>query len=186
MLYPGLLSMKSLLVCAVGAGLLSLLIGTGCSPEMRVGDYECSQLTAYFRGQPYNVRMAQFAAADLEKQYAIYICGNQWLHPPELELADAFARGGGKVVRLLKSKLSPTIDDVTIRDVVMVLAQMSRQRTYDVAGDSELMRTIDKRVLAMKSPYWKSIVKEDLREIRAAHAAARHTTRRASEGRPRI
>jgi hypothetical protein len=168
-------SMKSLLVCIAGAGLLLLLGGTGCSPpEMRVGDYECSQLTAYFSGQPPKVRMAQFAAADLEKQYSIYICGTQYVDPPARELMEPFARGGGKVVKLLKSKLSQKIDDPTVRDVVWVLAEMSRQRTYDVASDSALMNTVDARVLEIKDPFWKSFTESQLREIRAAHGAVRH------------
>jgi hypothetical protein len=157
-----------------GAGLLLLLGGTGCSPpEMRVGDYECSQLTAYFSGQPPKVRMAQFAAADLEKQYSIYICGTQYVDPPARELMEPFARGGGKVVKLLKSKLSQKIDDPTVNDVVWVLTVMSRRRTYDVAGDGEFMRTIDARVLEIKDPFWKGFAESQIREIRAARGVAR-------------
>lgn len=170
--------MKSLLVCVAGAGLLLLLGGTGCSPpEMRVGDYECSQLTSYFSGQPPKVRMAQFAAADLEKQYAIYICGNQYVDPPARELVEPFARGGSKVVKLLKSKLSQKIDDPTVSDVVWLLAVMSMQQTYNVASDSALMNTIDARVLEIKDPFWKNFAESQLREIRAAHGAGRHTSR---------
>jgi len=77
-------TVKTMLVGAASLSVLSLLIVTGCSAaNMRVGEYQCSQLTEYFYGKPPNERISQFVAADLEKQYAIYICGNQYLEPPQ-------------------------------------------------------------------------------------------------------
>ena len=68
---------------------LSLLSATGwAAANMRVGEYKCSQLTEYFYGKPANDRISQFVAADLGKQYAIYICGNQYLEPPATYLAE--------------------------------------------------------------------------------------------------
>jgi hypothetical protein len=133
------------------AAALSSLSAAGCSAaSMRVGEYKCSQFTEYFYGKPLDVRISQFVAADLDKQYAIYICGNQYLEPPATYLAEPFAREGSDVVGFLKERLSQANDDDTIRDVVLVFAEMSRQRTYDVVGDGDLMRVIDDRVAAIK------------------------------------
>ena len=48
---------------------------------------------------------------------------------------------------------------------------MSRLRTYNVAGDSELMKVIDDRVAAMKDEDWKHLVERQVKEIRAARSA---------------
>jgi len=139
---------------------------------MRVGEYKCSQLTEYFYGKPFNVRVSQFVAADLEKQYAIYICGNQYLEPPATYLAESFARGGAGIVGFLKNKLSLASDDGTIRDVVLVFKVMSRQRTYNVAGDTDLMKVIIEAVDRVKDPFWKKMSEQFLGEIRRQAPAA--------------
>src|SRR5258708_23525530 len=65
--------------------------GKGCAAaDMRVGEDKCSQLTEYFYGKPPDARISQFFAADLEKQYAVYICGNQYLEPPATYFAEPF------------------------------------------------------------------------------------------------
>jgi hypothetical protein len=152
---------------------LSLLSATGCAAaNMRVGDYKCSQLTEYFYGKPPNERISQFVAADLEKQYAIYICGNQYLEPPATYLAEPFAREGAGIVGFLKNKLSLASDDGTIRDVVLVFKEMSRQRTYNVAGDTELMKVITEAVDRVKDPFWKKTSEQFLGEIRQQASAA--------------
>ncbi len=138
---------------------------------MRVGQYECSRLTEYFYGEPVKVRITQFSAADLDKQYAIYICGNQNLEPPAIYLAEPFAREGAGVVGFLKQKLLQANDDGTVRDIVLVFTEMSRKRTYDVAGDGNLMRVVDDRVAAMKDEGSKRLVQQNVKEIRAARSA---------------
>jgi hypothetical protein len=152
---------------AVSLSVLSLLSATSCAAEnMRVGEYKCSQLTEYFYGKPLNVRVSQFVAADLEKQYAIYICGNQYLEPPAAYLAESFAREGAGIVGFLKNKLSLASDDGTIRDVVLVFEEMSRQRAYNVAGDTDLMKVITEAVDRVKDPFWKKTAEQSLGEIR--------------------
>jgi len=146
--------------------------GKGCAAaDMRAGEYKCSQLTEYFYGKPPNARISLFVAADLEKQYAIYLCGNQYLEPPATYLAEPFALEGGRIVGFLKDKLSRASDDGTIRDVVSVLEEMSRQRTYNVGDDSKLMKVVDDRVAAMKDKDWKRLVEQRVKEIRAAGSA---------------
>jgi hypothetical protein len=114
--------------------------------------------------------------ADIEKQYAIYICGNQYLEPPATYLAEPFAREGAGIVGFLKNKLSLASDDGTIRDVVLVFKAMSRQRTYNVAGDTELMKVISEAVGRVKDPFWKKTSEQFLGEIRQQGSAAAGAT----------
>jgi len=106
--------------------------------------------------------MANFTQFDLEKQYAIYICG-QGMEPPAIYLSKPFAREGEKVVPFLKTKLLTATDDLTIRDI---FAEMSRQKTYDVSGDVDLMKVIDESVNKEKDPYWKQLSQQMLNEIK--------------------
>jgi len=139
---------------------------------MRVGEYKCSQLTEYFYGKPPNERMSQFVAADLEKQYAIYVCGNQYLEPPATYLAEPFAREGGRIVGFLKAKLTAATSDLTIRDILLVFSEMSRRKSYNVAGDTDLMKVITEAVDRVKDPFWKKTSEQSLDEIRQQAPAA--------------
>jgi len=73
----------------------------------------------------------------LEKQYAIYVCGNQYLEPPATYFAEPFALEGGRIVGYLKDKLSRASDDGTIRDVVSVLWSRLGIAEQQVAFDSD-------------------------------------------------
>lgn len=137
---------------------LCVLLTTACAADTMVGKYKCSQLTSYFYGEPLKARVAQFADADLEKQFAIYICGNQFIEPPAMYLATPFAREGRKAAELLKAKLSEAKDDGTIRDIIMVFAEMQRLGTYPVTSDKDLVRVIHTSVPRIKDPSWRQFV----------------------------
>jgi hypothetical protein len=138
----------------------------GCPTRTQVGQYKCSDLwKSFFLKKSPETQMAEFTQYDLEKQYAIYICGQE-IEPPLIELARPFAREGEKVVPLLKAKLLAAPNDPTIRDIVNVFAEMSRQQTYDVVGDADLMNIIEKSVGRIKDPYWKQFSEKKLSQIR--------------------
>jgi len=102
---------------------------------------------------------------DLETQYDLYIVGQQVIHPPMM-LDDELAKNGKAIVPLLREKLaSPPKYEATVRDIVQVLDQMARQKTYDVRNDNALIALAEKRVSEMKG-YWKSYTQEMLDDIR--------------------
>jgi len=86
-------------------------------------------------------------------------------------ILDPFTREGAGIVGFLKNKLSLASDDGTIRDVVLVFKEMSRQQTYNVGDDSKLMKVVDDRVAAMKDKDWKRLVEQRVKEIRATRSA---------------
>jgi hypothetical protein len=97
-----------------------------------------------------------FTRSDLGTKYQIYVCGNQWIHPPALYLAESFAVGGEPIATFLKQKLEQTRSDTTVLDVIRVYAEMQRQGTYDVKGDKELMKLMGDRVQAIRDEYWRN------------------------------
>jgi len=81
-------------------------------------------------------------------------------------LDDELAKNGKAIVPLLREKLTSTPKyEWTVRDIVEVLDQMARQKTYDVRNDKALIALAEKRVSEMKG-YWKPYTEEMLDDIR--------------------
>jgi hypothetical protein len=131
-----------------------------------VRGYDCSEFAKTFFRKPLKATIAEFSDYDVDKQYAIYICGNQYMHPPMIHLAEPFAKEGEKVVDFLKARLLEASDDPTVRDIVLVFTWMARQKTYDVVGDSNLMRITEERVSRINDPDWRRLSEQNLSEIR--------------------
>lgn len=143
------------------SSILFLTLATCDGTSKKVGEYHCSELIETIYGkESLQFRPNDFSNYDIDKQYALFICGNQYVHPPMTYLAELFAKEGDKVVDFLKGKLVVAKDDLTIRDLVLVFAEMTRLRTYDVAKDERLMHLISERLEGMKDPEWRRITEE--------------------------
>jgi hypothetical protein len=131
---------------------------SGCDPAVaRLKDLNCDQWTTTFFREPMPKQMSDFARFPVDTQYAIYLCGNQIIHPPAMHLGTPFAAEGGAVVPFLKQKLSQARDDITIRDIVRVFTQMQVQKTYDVIGDRELITLMNSSIAKMRDPGWRQV-----------------------------
>ena len=87
-------------------------------------------------------------------------------------MATPFAKEGQSVVGFLKAKLTAATGDLTIRDILLVFSDMSRYRSYNVAGDTDLMKVITAAVDRMKDPFWKKTAEQSLDEIRQQASVA--------------
>src|SRR5262245_31771868 len=133
------------------AGFGTLLLVSSCTPANEDSAHlDCSGLSKTFFQKPASVRMNEFGTLDVERQYAVFICGNQFMEPPTIELAGPFAKEGQAVVGFLKAKLAAARGDLTIRDILLVFEEMSKLKTYDVAADSDLMKVIELAVGKVK------------------------------------
>ncbi|HTZ38598.1 MAG TPA: hypothetical protein VMB77_00455 [Syntrophales bacterium] len=161
-------TIRNTLLIAITIAVLTFSLNlSSCSHYKKVGNYYCSDLIDTIYGKnSLQFRKDDFSSYDIDKQYAIFICGNQYVHPPAMYLAELFAREGGRVVEFLRIKLLEANEDLTIRDLVLVFVEMSRLKTYDVASDDELMRLMTDRVEGMKDPDWKRIAEGRLIDIR--------------------
>jgi len=118
----------------------------------------------FFR-KPLKQQDAEFLKYDFETQYDIYICAQQCVEPPDLGLVIPFAREGEQIVPSLKSKLSNTDDDKTVRDIVSVFRMMNELGTYDVAHDKALMSEVRQKTNAIRDPICKRITERHLQSI---------------------
>lgn len=125
----------------------------------------CDPWLNTFYQKPLRERIATFDSYDLKNQYQIFICGNQVIHPPAIYLAEPFAKQGAAAVPLLKAKLTQADDDLTIRDIVLVFAEMQRQRSYNVPKDAGLVKLITEKVKEMHDPGWQAIAKKNVDKI---------------------
>lgn len=150
---------------AFGSIVLSMFVLTGCfHAEDASIDGQCPELAETFFQKSLKDQMAEFPSYELRNQYAIFICGNQAVHPPAQYLAGAFAQDGPKAVEFLRGKLKNAKGDLTIRDITLVFAEMNRLKTYDVAGDKELINLLTEKINGMKSE-WKVESEQLLTEI---------------------
>jgi len=119
---------------------------------------------------PVSEQVRQFHEYDLETQYELLIVGNQVAHPPAFYLTTGFAAQGESVISFLTDKLDETRSDLTVRDIVAVLAKMQHLQSYDVGNDVHLMTLVEERVAAMRSQ-WKPVTQRMVEEIRGVREA---------------
>lgn len=124
----------------------------------------CETLAATFFRNPLKQRINEFKTHDLKTQYQIYLCGNQYMHPPAL-LAPEFALGGEPVANFLREKLLQTKVEATIRDIALVLVEMQRQDTYYVKGDGLLVQLLDEKIRSIQDDFWQKFCSDLLEEI---------------------
>lgn len=118
--------------------------------------YDYEMVRSFFE-KTQKERLAIFRGVDLEVQYLLLRCGNQVIHPPMMSLADEFARNGSIGVEFLKKRLLERNDDLTVRDIIRVFVEMTKQKTYDVKGDVELVDIIVSAINRMRDSGWRQI-----------------------------
>jgi hypothetical protein len=163
-------TLRAAIIRATSIAVLLSFGKAGCADVLwlaiKFGGMTALNLQRHFSENRLKLRLPSSVTMIVDKQYAIYICGNQYMHPPMIHLAEPFAKEGEKVVDFLKPRLLEASDDLIVRDIVLVFTWMARQKTYDVAGDSNLMRITEERVSQMKDPDWRRLSEQDLNEIR--------------------
>lgn len=150
-----------MILASLGAG--------GGEPRDRALVSECRSILKSFFRLPIKERMTHFSLYEAHDQLRIFICGNQTLHPPAIYLSGAFAQQGEVAVPVLKEGLAEAQDDLTIRDILLVFREMQRRRTYDVAGDPDLVQLISSKAASVKDPDWRRVSTRYRDEIVGMH-----------------
>jgi len=129
---------------------------------------DVSSITRDFFRQPVVERMRTFRTHPLDVQLALFLYGNQKVHPPAQYLADCFALSGPDGVTLLRERLGMPGSDLDIRDMAMLLETMQAAGTYDVRHDAQLMGRLSERIATMRDQGWKSTALSMLKRIETA------------------
>lgn len=144
-----------------------LAVAWGCTPTHEDSSgVDCAKFDRTFFNKPVAAQATEFRSLEIATQYAVFICGIQLREPPSIYVATFLAKEGESAVDFLKEKLAAARGDLTINDIIIVFRQMSRQETYNVGDDRELMRVIGEAVDRMKDPYWRRRSEQALVEIR--------------------
>ncbi len=152
----------------LGIGLLWGLLLTEANSQPPVGGPDrrvCRKLERTYFRNPIRQTIREFSARPLADQYAIYLCGTQFIHPPALELAGPFAAQGPPAAAFLKGRLAATVEDLDVRDILQVFREMKRQHTYSAASDDSLMFLIRAKSGSISNPYWRDYVAAIVREL---------------------
>jgi hypothetical protein len=118
-----------------------------------------------FNGEPLAVRMQRFSSLPLETQYAVFICGNQKTHPPATYFAAPLASRGPEARDFLLNKLKADVDDLTVRDIVLIFSEMNRTGSYAVTKDLQTLNVLDEKIKHMKNIELQSLTQNMLHEI---------------------
>jgi hypothetical protein len=129
-------------------------------------EIRCETVPKRFFDMSTKQQMVEFEKYDFDMQYEIYICSQERVEPPELELATHFAKKGEAIVKPLEAKLDQADDDYTIRDIVYVFDQMSEEGSYAVAKDESLMDKIVHKISSMRDPKVRAMAEDSLQYIR--------------------
>ena len=147
------------------AGVLAAFLAVACNGPRSAEVHDCRSVISQYLSKPSDETIAVFEAADPDTKYRIFICGNQAVEPPRLELATEFAKGGQGVEPFLRQKLAETQDEATIRDILQVYREMQFLGTYDVKADEELMQLLRERVRSIRDSFWREYCAGILTEI---------------------
>lgn len=128
-------------------------------------DLTSSQFDRDFFHQSTDAQAKAFREYDLRTQFELLIVGNQIVHPPAMYLVTEFAKQGSAAIPFLRDRLASTKKEVTVRDVVAILAEMHRLRSYEASNDASLMELVEVRVSGMQGQ-WKDITQSMVEEIR--------------------
>jgi hypothetical protein len=78
-----------------------------------------------FFDRPPEDRVERLRQYSLEDQYKIFRYGNDKIEPPLMELAEPIAEKGATAIQFLVTRLNLKTDDVTVRDVLLILETMA-------------------------------------------------------------
>lgn len=106
--------------------------------------------------QPVSEQKVQFKSRPIDEQYDLFICGNQLIHPPAKYLARPFAERGPEIVSYLHKKLLKVDNELTLRDIALILSEANELEEYEL--DQETILLLDKKSNEMTGP-WKEVVR---------------------------
>lgn len=118
--------------------------------------FDCLEYAKQFGGLSSRERIARFDEFDINTQYCIFLYCNQIVHPPLLNLGTELARQP-LVLPFIVNKLKDAEDDLTIRDTIYVIEQLSSLKLYAVSQDKELMKLLYKKANEIKDVGWRDL-----------------------------
>jgi hypothetical protein len=146
----------------IGAiAVLAIFLGSACADPYRL---RCSKWWSQFLQQSAEAREAEFSRHELSLQYEIFSCGMH-TEPPLLEYKKWLARRGPPAAAFLQTKLTESLDDEAVVNIIEVLSYMQRWNYYDVVADQRLMQVLRQSVSKIRDDSWKKMASRELERI---------------------
>ena len=138
---------------------------SGCSSSLET--IESSKIASgfYIKNIAISDQIKEIKKYHIAEQYDIFEFGNRIIHPPAIYLAKPIAEQGKTIIPFLKEKLQTTSDEVTIRDIVLIISEMVELKNYELSKDSELIKLLEQKINNMEG-IWKNFTYKLFSEIR--------------------
>lgn len=83
-----------------------------------------------------------------------------------MELALPIAERGAAAIPFLKDQLKASRDDISVRDLLLILERMDSSGSYIVHADASLMGPLDSKVSETRDNEWKATCTKMLQRIK--------------------
>lgn len=103
-------------------------------------------------------RLTEFGKFSLQDKYELFKFGNRIVHPPAIYLAKPFAEEGRAIIPFLSQKLVESDDEAEIRDIALLLLELSRLKPDSLHGEHEVLRIMDDKTKRMRG-IWKDVAR---------------------------
>lgn len=140
-------------------------LATSCqATKAMVDEFACADFVSskIYYGRPVEFRLAEVRGYPIDKQYAVFICGVQYMRPPAWEMAQPFASNGNAAAEFLVRKLPLIRDGTTIENIVSLLGDMNARGVYELKKNSELERGLRLAASRIKDQAQKERVRDAL------------------------
>ena len=141
-------------------------IAIACVATLGCTDYPDAY--AAFLDLPRDQRAAAIAGYPPEQQVDLYLWDLRVKHPPALELADAVARSGDRVLPILVRRIATEESERTRVDLLYVVLRIQELGVVDVAQDTEIMSALGAYVASIEDPDWNRQARDILIGIQTA------------------
>lgn len=143
-----------------------LLITSACTHPAYLNKPLCSAWCKEYwaKGRAYSLQA--FASYDRETQFDIYLCSQGYMHPPALDMAEAYAKLGKDVVPTLLLKLEEATDDSVVYKIIYVFRHMAKMGTYPISDDKETLAAMDAALQRTPATFWRKLAERDVRFIK--------------------
>lgn len=148
--------------------LVTLLFLPACVSSLEVEGYKCADFldARLYYGREVSERLVEVRGYPIEKQYAVFICGAQYMRPPLLFGIQPLAERGKLTIDFLKTKLQSKQSDLVVRDILTLIGYMDAGGQYAAAEDQELMLALETAISGMSDELLKQSAWKRLQRIR--------------------
>jgi hypothetical protein len=152
----------------IDSAIIATALLSGCiDSTYNVDGYACKDFVQanIYSNRSQEDRLKEIQTYSIDKQYAAFICGVQYVRPPQWDTAEPFAEKGDSAAEFLVGKLPKIQDDLTIGNIVTLVNHMDAKEALQLRSGDDLVQALELAVSRMKDGVQRQHAKEQLRRL---------------------